>query len=303
MTAPLTLPATPPRPQQKELDADAFRYGWRYVNVRRQDGSVDVLQVPLTLEDVLHPQEDDVIPERPVHEMERGDLARIFRTRLPRLHNGLVLCDCIINWGVPGVRNHSPDVSVFDELRQQPDLNIGTFYLALFGGHCLLALEIVSPHTRSNDVERKLEEYFQARIPLYIIVDQKSEGAPRELRAYCLGAQQYEPIPLDDQGRVALPFLGLLLGLRDERVVCYDADTGQELGDYVQVTEQKAAAEQRVQQAESRAEHEAAARRVAEEQAQYEAQARQALEQQLAADAARLREVEAELRRLRGESP
>src|SRR5207253_1953539 len=109
-----------------------------YVTRTRLDGTVEMDQVPLTLEDVLHPQEDDVIPEAPIQEQERGDMARIFRTRLNRVEGGLVLSDCIVDWGVLGIRNHSPDVSVFDGVVVQPDPQRGTFYLAASGGRCLL---------------------------------------------------------------------------------------------------------------------------------------------------------------------
>src|ERR1700682_4070865 len=77
------------------------------------DGRERLDQVPLTLEDVLHPQEEDVIPENSLHEKERGDLARIFRTRLSRLRSGLVLSDCLIDWNVRGMGTHAPDISIF----------------------------------------------------------------------------------------------------------------------------------------------------------------------------------------------
>lgn len=264
-------------PVLRTWDAEKFRYGWRFVRVTRPDGTEDLEQVPLTLEDVLHPQERDVVPERPIQESERGDVARVFRTRLNRLQGGLVLSDCLVDWNVPGVRNHSPDVSVFERLRRQPPLNIGTFRLAVYGGRCILALEIVSPDTRVNDVERKFEEYYSAKVPLYIIVDQERENAPRQLRAYRRGRKAYRPVPLDEQGRVRIDALGLLLGMHDGRLVCYDADTGEELGDYQHVTEAR--------------QREAEARQAAERQTQREANARQAAEQ-------RVRELEAELRRL-----
>jgi len=43
-------PPTPPR------DNDPFRYGWRFMHRVGPDGREDLEQVPLTLEDVLHPQ-------------------------------------------------------------------------------------------------------------------------------------------------------------------------------------------------------------------------------------------------------
>jgi hypothetical protein len=42
---------------------DPFRYGWRFVKKVLPDGTSSLVQVPLTLRDVLHPKVDDVIPQ------------------------------------------------------------------------------------------------------------------------------------------------------------------------------------------------------------------------------------------------
>jgi Uma2 family endonuclease len=264
-------------------------YGWRYRKVIRPDGTEDLEESLLTLEDVLHPQEGDVIPEAPIQERDRRYLTSVFETRLPRFRKGLVLSDCIVNWGVRGIRNHSPDVSVFEGLRKEPDRPFGTFRVAVWGGRCLLAIEIVSPSTRVNDVWWKFRHYHRVGVPLYLIVDQEWEEGPRHLLAYRRTARKYVEMPRDDQGRVLLKHLGLLLGMLDNRVACYDADTGAEIGDYVKVAQERDAAVAAQKVAERRARHEA-------KQAQREAQARQAAEQ-------RSRELEAELRRLRGQGP
>ncbi len=315
-------PAIPP-------PTNPYYYGWRYVERRLPDGRVEVDQVGLTLEDVLHPQEDDVIPERPLHELERGYLAGVFRTRLPGLNHGLVLSDCLVDWGVEDIRNHSPDVSVFEDVRNPPDLDQGIFHLADSGGRCLLLIELVSPHTRTNDVDRKPPEYHRVGVPLYILVDQEREDGLRQIRAFEHQPEGYVPVPLDSRGRLFLGPLGLCLGLREGRVVCYDTVSGRELGDYQQVSRELDAAEERArqeaearQQAERQACQEAEARQQAElarqqaeEQARREAQARQQAEtartqaEQMARQEveartqmeARLRELEAEIRRLRGE--
>ncbi len=312
-------------------DDNPFRYGWRYVRRVGPDGREDLEQVPLTLEDVLHPQENDVIPENTVQEEERGDLARIFRRRLPRAGGNLVLSDCIVNWGVLGIRNHSPDVSVFTDLVRLPPEKIGVFDLVASGGRCRLAIEIVSPDTRVNDVAYKFDEYYRAGVPRYVIVDQEREDGPRTLRGYRRGPTGYELLPLDAQGRLPLPFLGLSLGMQDNRVVCYDTQTGALIGNYIQVDEalemaeaqarreaearqtaeaqarQEAEARQSAevqahQEAERREAAEAQARRGAEARAAAEAQARQEAEARQAAER-RLQELEAEFRRLRGEQP
>jgi len=200
----MSIDPNPPTPQTTPPASNPYPYGWRYVNRTLPDGRIEVDQVPLTLEDVLHPQEGDVIPEAPIHQIDRDYIGSVLRTRLPGLHSGLVLCDCLVNWGVEDIKNHSPDISVFEDLRSEPDLTEGIFYVERYGGRCLLALEIVSPHTRSNDVERKFEEYHAVAIPLYVIIDQLREGGPREIKAYEYAPDGWIPVPLDSRGRLPL---------------------------------------------------------------------------------------------------
>jgi Uma2 family endonuclease len=234
----------PPKPEP-------VHYGWRYIKKVLPDGSTDLVEVPLTLEDVLHPQEDDVISERPRQRLDAVYLDPIFRDRSQRLPGGLALADCLVDWGVPGIGNHSPDLSVFEGVTHPPGLDIGTFRLCASGGRCVLALEIVSPHTRENDVVHKFREYHQVGIPLYVLIDQEREDGPRRILGYRYTRPRYVKIRLDRQGRLLLKPLGLWLALEDEQAVCYDADTGERLGDYAQVCQAQKAAEQRVRELEA----------------------------------------------------
>jgi hypothetical protein len=270
---------TPPLDVQEE---DTFRYGWRFVKKTQPDGTVELEKVGLTLEDVLHPQEGDVIPDRRLQRLDAQYLGPIFEERAERLPGGLVLTDCIVDWGIPGVGNHSPDLSVFAGLTHQPPLDLGVFRLGPSGGHCVLAVEIVSPSTRVNDVRHKVAEYYQARVALYVLIDQEREGGPRRLLAYRRGRKRYSPVAPDEQGRLLLESLGLYLGLKNNRAVCYDAETGAELGNYRQ---------------------QVAARQAAEKEVRKEARARKSVEKRVRAVEDKLREMEAELRRMRGENP
>ena len=58
--------------------------------------------------------------------------------------------------------------------------------LDLAYGRCVMVLEIVSPHTRSNDVVAKRAHYFRARVPLYVVLDWERLGRPRGC-AGCIG--------------------------------------------------------------------------------------------------------------------
>jgi colicin import membrane protein len=240
MSAP-TSSSTPTLPPED----DAFRYGWR--PVLSADGT-ETDRIPLTLEDVLHPQEEDIIPERPIHALERGYLTDVLRSRPLSPPYYAVLTDTLVDWGVPGMRAHSPDVSVFVGLREPLDLEVGTFALRPSGARCVLVTEIVSPHTRSNDVVNKMVHYYRARLPLYVVLDRIHEGGPVALRGYRRGRKTYEPLPLQDD-RLRLETLDLVLGIRDNRLVCFDAE-GHELGDYVRVARELDEADRKIREQE-----------------------------------------------------
>ncbi len=237
---------TPPPPAAPQTNP--FRYGWRFVRAPQADGGEELTQVPLTLEDVLHPREGDVIPQTSLHEMECTYLAGVFRSRPIRPPFARVTNDLLIDWGVEDVRDHSPDVAVFAGLREEPDLTEGTFHLADSGGRCLLVVENVSPSTRVNDVVAKFAEYRLVGVPLYVVIDQEREGGPRSLLGYRLTPDGYVAAPLNAEGRLPLRPLGLHLGLRDGRVTCHDAATGAELGDYAQLARALEAMEQQRQE-------------------------------------------------------
>ena len=60
----------------------------------------------------------------------------------------------------------------------------------------------------------------------------QDQACQRQLLGLRRGKRRYEPFPPDAQGRLYLETGGLLLGLRDEWVVCFDAATGEEIPDY-----------------------------------------------------------------------
>jgi hypothetical protein len=76
-------------------EPDQFRYGWRHVPVKNAKGRVtNYVEVPLTREDVLHPQEGDHIVNSDVHDDDRWYLKYVFRNRLSHDPHALVLSDC-----------------------------------------------------------------------------------------------------------------------------------------------------------------------------------------------------------------
>ena len=253
---------------------DPFRFGWRDVQQIGPDGSKQWVQVPLTAEEALHPKEGYHISENRQQEKDRRYLSEVLEWRLSSNPQALVLSDCLINWGVPRLSNHSPDICVFEGVRDPQHRNWGTFRVAEEGARPLLAMEIVSPdahdrRVRDNDVAIKVREYYRAGVPLYVIVDQEHEGGPRQPIGYRRGARKFLHIRPDRQDRLLIEPVRLLLGLRDERAVCWDADRGEEIGGFAAMAQAREA----------------------------ETQARRDAEAALAEAQARLRALEAQLRR------
>ncbi len=252
---------------------DAFRYGWRDVQRKDERGRMVWDQQPLTLDDVLHPQMGDVILGNEDHLLDVTYLFTVLQAWLANLVDVVVLSDVGIYWDIPKLRNHSLDVMIIRGV--QHDKPYTTFDVAKEGARPEWIIEVTSSGTRQLDLVRERRHYFMAGVPWYAIVDGPRVRGQREIRllGYGRGRRAYRALPLDSQGRLHLASLGLWLGHEQGRAALYDA-TGQRLRNLAEEAQVRQAAEARLQE---------------------EIEARQAAE-------ARARELEAELRRLRGES-
>jgi Uma2 family endonuclease len=274
----MTATAPPPNPPPAETP-EVF-YGWRFVQHDLPDGNVVFDQVPLTLEDVLHPEEGDQVTHSDAHQRRCIYLYNVLRSRLADDRHAVVLNDVRIKWDTPELRPHGPDLMVIFNVRERK--NWSTFDVAQEGTRPALIIEITSPETRGIDLIDKLDHYDIASVPLYVIVDAVERRGREMIRL--MGHRQtetaYATLAPDERGWLWLEPVQLWLGVRDNEVYFFDAD-GVQMGDYVEVNAALVAAEERAALAEERATTEAHARAVAE---------------------ARIHELEAELRRLRGEA-
>jgi Uma2 family endonuclease len=271
---------TPQSPEE-----DPFRYGWRYVRETNPDGSESFKQVPLTLEDFLHPQEEDFFVQSPAHVQDCLYLKSVLDQRTAGQPGAVVTCDCRVDWGVAGIEPHGPDVAVFLGAKDW-DPSKGTFYVAQLGARPVLVIEVTSPDTRLVDLDEKVEEYYRAGVPFYAIVDARVRAEGRVIRflGYRATPEGFLRLPPDEHGRLWLESVRLWLAAEEGRVVCYD-DQNKKILDYVEMAQAAQDAEQRAEAEKARAEAEKA--RAETEKARAEAAE------------ARLREMEAELQRLR----
>lgn len=239
----ITAPATYERP----TPSDPYYYGWRDISTEGPDGKAVTVRVPLTLEDCLHPQMGDVIVESSLHEQILTYLATILRTRTACDPRALVLSDTGVYWDEPEIGHHCPDVAVISDVPEKR-ADWSAFHVAEQGTRPRLIIEVVSPNTRTNDVQDKVEQYHQVRVPFYVIVDRINEQW--KLAGYQWTPTHYLPMPSDENGRLWLEPVGLWLGLKGDRVALYDGATGQEIPDYAMLEERHQAAEARIQELE-----------------------------------------------------
>jgi len=251
---------------------DPFGYGWRYVKRDLGEGDFTIETVPLTLEDVLHPEEGDQVTHSEAHQRRVRYLCNVFASRLVHDPAAVVLDDVRIKWDVPEVRPHGPDIMVIFGVRERK--NWSTFDVAQEGVRPALIIELTSPETAGLDRSNKLEQYETVGVPLYVIIDAVTSRRQAGIRlmGYQLQQEVYQMLVPNEQGRLWLEPVRVWLSVAADEIVCYD-EAGQPLGDYVAL---RTALE-------------------AEIRARAEAEARAATAE------ARVRELEAELRRLRGE--
>jgi colicin import membrane protein len=280
-------------------EPDKYRYGWRYVRIIRPDGTEGFDQVPLTLEDVLHPKVGDFIVQSDPHAGDIVYLRDVFRARLREDSTKVVLSDCRVDFNIPGVEPLGPDVAVFFGVRRR--IMWSTFDVRREGARPVLVVEVTSPDTRSNDVGIKKKYYHRANVPWYVIADAVIEEDDRrriELILYRRTRAGYRRVKPDAHGRVWLEPVGLWLGqTRDPqggfmRLACYDPVTDEEVGDYTAISQALAESQARAEAEAARAEAEAARAEAEAARARAQAEARTQAE-------ARIRELEAELARSR----
>lgn len=259
------------------------RYGWRFIRRELPDGLIAWEQVPLTYEDVLHPEEGDQVTHSSLHQRRWHYLREVFERQVAHDPTAVVLDDVRIEWDVPDLKPHGPDLMVIFGVKERKDWS--AFRVAEEGVRPALIVEITSPETRGHDVITKVDHYEMAGVPLYVIVDAvERRGQPGvRLIGYRLTPQGYQALAPDDQGRLWLAPVRVWLGVRDGDIICYD-EAGNPLGNHLALAQ--------ALQEEERARRDAEARAAeAEARSQEEQRARMIAE-------ARVRELEAALRRM-----
>jgi Uma2 family endonuclease len=246
---------TPKKPRSH--DKASFRYGYRYQRKKLPNGRVDYEMVPLTLEDVLHPKFGDVHVLGDAHVHDCTYLLNVLDDRFASNRTVKVLSDCGIYWDKPGLKHHCPDLAVIFGVKQRKKWD--TFHVKTEKVRPSLIIEVTSGSTRVNDVKTKVTQYALAEVPHYVIADARQVNKKRRLTLirYRLEGEAYQRVPLDKQGRAWLEPVGLWLGVKvdpdtgDDRLVLIDPATNEEIGDYTAVRQARDEEAERARAAEA----------------------------------------------------
>jgi hypothetical protein len=169
----------------------------------------------------------------------------------------------------------------------------------------LCVIEINSPESSERDTLHKPFAYAFLGIREYLlldIVDADGRLLPQVgIKLWRFATDEQAPVQADAEGYVQLETIGIRLRADGRRLVAQVISTGEFLRTSTDLTLALEQAEQARQQAEQRADEEAAARQQAEQARQQAEQARQQAEQRADEEAAGRRRAEDELARLRAE--
>jgi len=289
---------------------DPFYYGHRWQAVTDEAGNVDYLEIPLTQDDFLDPQEGDHFVQGTLHEKDVEKIKSIFR-RLHRHHPEFtVYSDLKIDWGVKGLKNPAPDVSVIPHVID-PGKPRGQFDVPDEGTRPRFVLEMVSPRFVESDYEKKPNVYERAGVQEYIIIDSNlrdwEDAVAYTLEGYRLHEGRYISIQPDARGWLFSAENQAWIGVTadSDEFFVIDVQRGEKI---LPDLEQAEVAEQRAEVAEERAIAEAAARQEAEQHVIIERAARQEAERRAIAEATaraeterQMQELLAEITRLRAE--
>jgi len=92
---------------------DPYPYGWRYIQTTTTEGVIESSRVVLTRYDLLHPKEDDVVPQRTSHTENAINISTIISTHLSRNPEAFVFSRLRTDLNLPNIEPIGPDISVF----------------------------------------------------------------------------------------------------------------------------------------------------------------------------------------------
>ena len=230
---------------------DPYCYGWREIPRPLPNGNTIYERVPLTLEDILHPQVGDFRMHTEEHERFCAYLYNVLTAQVANDPTAIILHDVRVAWAHSEIKPHGPDLSVIFNVDQRQ--NWSTFSEIAEATKPSLIIEVTSPGTYFVDLEKKVDHYAQVSVPFYAIVDIaiRRDMPEKRLLGYQLTEDGYQSITPNANGWLWLAPVNLWLGWHGADIACYDTN-GNLIEDYTAVTTARAEAEGRAAEAEER---------------------------------------------------
>jgi Uma2 family endonuclease len=219
--------------------------------VERLDGSLELVEIPLTPELFLDPRLEDKMVQGELHASLMAEFKELLSRYFHAQPDVKVLMDVKhpLGKGLPGP---APDISIVRGARH-PQRMRRSFNVVKEGVVPCFILEIVSPfdaRIRRTDEVDKVKLYERIGVEEYLLVDmpRTGTGGRFRLKGYCLDPdRRYRPIEPDGQGRLPGRTIGLLFGVSEDgqRVEVFEAASGERLRTPQEEVEARAAAERR----------------------------------------------------------
>lgn len=268
-----------------------FHIGTRLVNHRDADGKIVRHEyVPLTLEDYLHPQEEDRFAVSNRHSIAVRYLGHALELTLrdrPRLKTFI---GQRIDWQVDGIEPHAPDAVVLDGYSTPYDDQLGTVPVRDLGCVPLAVFEVTSESTRHTDFGEKLDEFLDVGIPYYFVIDAAAPNGKPVLLAMQRIDDRYRLMPEHPKLGFIIPELKLYFRWENDRLFVADRE-GVDIPDSATVGAQLDATRLRANAETERANAEAERANAEAERANAETERANALAQELAELKAKLNEA------------
>ena len=244
-----TLPDT----ATKLPDGYPFHIGTRLVNHRDADGKIVRHEyVPLTLEDYLHPQEEDKFSVSNRHSITVRYLGHALELNLrdrPRLKTFI---EQRVDWQVDGIEPHAPDAVVLDGYSIPYDDMLGTVPVGDLGCTPLAVFEVTSEATRHTDFGEKLDEYLDVGIPYYFAIDVAAPNGVPVILAMQRINDRYRLMPEHPKLGFIIPELKLYFRWENDRLIVADRE-GKDIPDSATAGAELEASRQRAEAESERA--------------------------------------------------
>jgi len=213
------------QPATKVPDGYPFHIGTRLVNHRNADGKIVRHEyVPLTLEDYLHPQEEDKFYLSNRHSITVRYLGHALELNLrdrPRLKTFI---EQRVDWQVDGIEPHAPDAVVLDGYAIPYDDTLGTVPVRDLGCVPLAVFEVTSEATRHTDFGAKLDEFLDVGIPYFFAIDAAAPNGVPVILAMQRINERYRMMPEHPKLGFMIPELKLYFRWENDRLFVADRE-------------------------------------------------------------------------------